>query len=420
MKRLLCIHTGTAFFGSQYFRWPAVFTEVGIKAVTASVTDFSPDSIIAVAEEHPEETVDGVLLHGIKQLDAFLETGLYTEVPLFIAAHVLRKNSDDIRRWVDSVESGRDIFVFAGAVRTARAYHLPGQDNLRVVIAPIMGRSFRAYSPMPSDLIEGPKKYDIGFFSMLTPKKQPHRVLETASNVAEQLGRELRVLIAGDEIEMPYTDLLKELMESSHYENLNVEYKPDCPNNELFEAVQKSRLIYLPLVKPTETTCYAAWEAVSYDVPVVGSDWAGVGEAIRSSRHPHSEFVPVHEVNSKEEIFPESVHEEYPDLVEEIIEEQHFSRLMIDELKAQQAITHALETDTQHTRKLEIPEQIHVESTVAAFADALNGVLTPSDGVPDEYIEASNRDVQKTTRGYSILLDPTIHNPEVYQTTTYL
>lgn len=425
MDTVLCIHQNERFIGIKYFNQPDLLESSDIAPSNIQVPDITSDALEDIKQQYPEDEVDAILIHKLDSLLDFISSGAYSDTPLFVAGHVVYGSENRRRQWEAAVESGREIYLFVGSVRAGRSFHVPGADNLQIVIAPIMGLSRTSAGHLSDNFsAEFGKEYDIGFFSALTLKKRPHQVLETAEQVAKRLGRPLKVWIAGLEPGTRYDDFLETLVDSSLYPHLEIDYKAFLRDELLYEHVQKSRVMYLPLLKPSETTCYAAWEVVSYDVPIVGSDWAGVGEAIRHSRNPLSAAVPVKYIDSMEGAFSEDVIDEYPELVGELTGTYCSRPLMIDEEKAQQAIIDVLETDEEYTREFEVPERVHYESTVNAFKDIMNEVVEPEGALDAGLVETTFMDVVKTSRGYSLIQDPLVDeaieaDPYTYQTSKY-
>lgn len=418
MQKLLSIQRGDGFFGAQYFHDPEGFHQFDIDPHIYAADEVSEEGLQGITDEHPEEDVGAILTHRLSDAKTIVELELYEDVPLCLGAHVTPVSPSPIDKWKTIVESGREIFVFAGAVRTGRTFNIPGADNLQIVIAPIMGLSIGKPGRIPDNFLEDPEKeYDIGFFSVRSFKKRPHTVLETANQVAEELGRDVSVWLGGHPRDGAYKTLLTRLIEDNHYGNLDIDDEIHIPNKTLFEKVQKTHAMYLPLVKPSETTCYSAWETITHDTALIGTDWAGIGEAIQASRHPHSTAVPVHRPKHPTDVFPDSVKDAYPALVEQTIDHTNSPVFAIDEAKAKHAVLRAIQNDANHDREFQVPEQVRVETTIAAFADILSGELSLGMDVDSDIVTHSQFDIMKTSKGYSLLRDPFYANPFLGQTT---
>lgn len=417
MDTFLCIATSEHFFGSQYFHKPAMFHEQDIKPVIAEVDEFSEAELQRVTELYPEEEVAAVLVHQQEEAKRLTEHGAYPDTPLIKAGHVAMRESRH-NGWDKVLQSGRDVYLMTGTERSGRTFLRPGYDNVRVVLCPVMGRSVESHD-LPNNFIDEPEKnYDIGFFSALTFKKRPHRVMETANNAARILDRTLDVWIAGIEKETVYSEFISEFADEDPYPHINVDYEGMLPNRKLYRRVQQTQVMYLPLVKPTETTCYSAWEVVSYDVPLVGTDWAGVGEATRHARHPLSTPVPVERLGSVEDAFHEEVREAYPDVMEKVADRHSGIPMGINELQAQRALINALTMDYPHDRELKVPDQVHAETSIAAIRDIIDGELPVEDPLPDALFESEALDRVETTTGYSVLRNSEDMDPSVYQAST--
>ena len=433
MYTLLSIGRGESFWGKQYFDSPKLFEEAGIVPESFLVSEFTTEEFDRVVETYPEQDIDAVLVHKVNAAREIVDMGLYEDASLFIAGHTALgvKQLEVLREVLDS---GRQVYLFTGSIRAARSFYVAGYENLQIVVAPIMGRSCREEARLPQNFKKEPNKtHDIGFFSVITRKKRPHRVLETANAVAEELGETLDVWIAGSNPihETAYPKLFIELVESSHYDNIDVEYHGHMRYPELFDTVQKTRLMYLPAVKKSETNSYAAWETVCFDIPLVGSDWAGIGEAIQHARHPDSRKVPVTTLNQFKSIFPDSVKEAHPEMVEETVSEVNPMKphVMIDEEAAQHALIEGLTGDSSHTREFKIPERMRPETTIKSFVDILNGDLITVRDMPggmrkhperdkDNMVTSSDCDVLHTSHGYSILRDPVYRTPSLHLTSS--
>lgn len=431
--KVVAVHKGPRFWGAYHFQPDNIFyKDKNIEPVHHSTEKLTEEEIILLDEKYDSENVGALYVHGRRTFKYVVDNDVLEGVPIIHAAHVIPHKREDDQAWLEAAKSGRELYVMCGSVRSARTFNLPGFSNIRIVVAPLLGRSKKGSDKitMKPDFIQYPhQKWDIGFFSALSVKKRPHLVLEIADEVGKQLNRELDVCIIGGPRPTPYCDFLKELIEDHPFEYANVELIPAPPNHELFEYVQQSKVIFLPLLKAEETTCYAAWETVSYDIPLVGTDWAGVGEAIAHARHPLSETVPIQPVNAPEEIFGEAIRSMYPDEVEHVVVdmENRYTNFefTIDRGKATEAIVHALTTETNHERSFHIPEQVHAETAANAFEDIVNGKLKPGNEegeqqpIDDELVESTFEDVIKTNRGYSVLTDYYFNNKYTLQSSPY-
>lgn len=392
--------------------------------------EIKPEYYEQLAAQYPESEFDAVLVHVFNVFEALYENNLYEKTRLCYGAHTVLRAGQRRKKWYEMLNNRGNIYIFVGSVRSGRTFIPHDRVDACVLIAPIMGREFGSPGgPLSKGHIKSPElKYDIGFYSSKTLRKRPHRVLITASNVAEKLGRELDVWISGREkFTSEQTDKYIKLFNtvSDCYDNVNLVYSDILGGKRLAEYVQQTRAIYLPIANRKETTCYSAWESVALDVPLIVGDIAGAGEAARTSDHPLTRAVPL-SVNY--DLFDDTSRNLCPELVESIsniYEGQNMrgNPLTIDEQKAQEALVNAITNreSVSYSRSPSIPRAVRVDTTYNALSDVASGMIpsTLSRKIDDGLVEKKAAGVVQTNRGYKILASPPHNSVEVVQSGRY-
>jgi len=220
---------------------------------------------------------DMIIVHdSIRLLSNVINNANKQEVCFIGHGNIISKERQT--RWKKTVLStNTKINVITGSYRSAQGFPDYNSGMVDIWIAPTYGISkdfIRDY------YIENPNRsYDIGYFGRVDPDKRVSDVIRIANIISEKYNKNIKLNISGPEVCFKndyWGDYCSHMINS----NVNLFRNHYLPGAKFYKYMQECSVIILPSTSVWETWCGVAWEALVLNCSFIGSDWAGISEAM--------------------------------------------------------------------------------------------------------------------------------------------